>query len=817
MDVFTIKKRLPVIFETRKSTGVVAAQVWVKVGSKYEEPVVAGITHFIEHLIFKGTAEVKAGEMASRIESLGGSINAFTSYDNTVYHIIIPTKSFEEGLDLLLDAVKNPAFPDEEIAKEKRVILEEIKMGEDDPHRKLFKELFSMSYEGHPYGRPIIGFEETVKNISRDDILRYFSEHYTLDNMAVVIAGDFDEKKARKIISKFADGFGDGKTKPFIVDRKKPDKPDHRKLIERDVRESYIALSYHVPPITHGDTVALDVLSKILGDGDSSRLQNQLKFKQGIVTNVTTYLFSPKEDGLFIIIATFKGQTFDHITEAIDREIALLANEGPAGEDMEKAKNTIRASYIYGSETAQGAAKLFGNYQTLTSNPRYPDKYLNAIDKVKGSDVLRVLEKYVSKKDRKIAALVPKEVSNPHTFTLKNGMSYVVNKNASSPSFAFRIGFIGGLRDETPGKNGIFNVTSRMLIKGTKTKDAATIAREIELLAGDISPYNGRNIFGLSGKFLAKDLGKAFTLLKELLTETDLKEDELIKVREDVLSSLRQRDDDPISFTFRRFTEVLYEGHPYSRDPMGAEADIQGITLKDVADTYKQFVSPANAVLAISGDIDEKLLRELLDGLFQGWKGPANELGKDPVSVKKCETAVDRDMMQSHLIFGFIGPGLVNEDRYAVEVMDAILSGMGGRIHKVLREENPYAYALTFFNQMGFDAGGMGIYIGTDSRLVKEVDRISRAEIEKIFQQGFSDQEVQDAKNYLVGNHYISMQSNSAIAMSICIDTMYGMKPNYFKVWPKHIEKITRDDVNEAARKYLSLDKMVFVRVGMSE
>jgi zinc protease len=174
-------------------------------------------------------------------------------------------------------------------------------------------------------------------------------------------------------------------------------------------------------------------------------------------------------------------------------------------------------------------------------------------------------------------------------------------------------------------------------------------------------------------------------------------------------------------------------------------------------------------------------------------------------------------MMQSHLIFGFLGLSLTDSDRYAVEVMDAILSGMGGRIHKALREEHPYAYALTFFNQMAFDVGGMGIYIGTDRKLVKEVNSIARSEIEKILKEGFSEQEVQNARNYLIGNHYISMQSNSAIATSICLDTLYGLKPGFFKVWPKHIEKVMLDDVNRVARKYLALDKMVFVQVGGKE
>ena len=817
MEVFTLERRLPVIFEERKDTGVVALQVWVKVGSKYEEPRIAGITHFIEHLIFKGTDKVKAGEMASRIESLGGSVNAFTSYDNTVYHIVVPKKVFDEGLHLLLDAVKNPAFPDTEIAKEKKVVLEEIKMGEDDPQRKLFKELFSLSYEGHPYGRPIIGFEETVGNVSREDITAYFNQHYTPDNMAIVITGDFDGKRARDILKQYVKGYGETKAKPFKAVWRKGDKPEKERLIERNVRESYVSLAYPTPPMVHKDAPALDILSHILGEGDSSRLQKELKFKKGLVTNISTYLFSPKEEGLFMIIASFEGRTFDNITKSIDEEIERLSRERPGTEEIEKAKNMIRASYIYGAETAQGRARQIGNYQTMTDDPRYADKYLKAVDKVGPNDITRVVRKYIVSKEKNLAALVPKEGSNPHTFRLNNGLTYVVNKNTASPSLSFRIGFVGGLREEPRKKGGIFNVLSRMLLKGTKRSDAATIAREIDMLAGDISPYNGRNIFGLSGKFLSKDMEKAFTLLHELLTSTAAKEDELKKVREDVLSSIRQRDDDPVGSTFRRFNEVLYEGHPYGRDPIGTEEDVQGMTLEDIENGYAQYVAPANAVLAVSGDIDEKAVRKLIDRLFSQWKGPSNTLGKVPIKPKKRDVQVDRDMMQSHLIFGFLGPGLLDEDRYAVEVMDAVLSGMGGRIHKVLREENPYAYALTFFNQMAYDVGGMGIYIGTDKRLVKDVDRIAKAEIEKIVREGFTDQEVEDGKNYLIGNHYIGMQSNSAVVTSMCLDTIYGLKPGYFKIWPNYIEKVTKEDVNRVARKYLALDTMVYVRMGIAE
>ena len=826
MELFSLENGIQYIFQQRKDTGVVALQVWVKAGSKYEDQNIAGITHFIEHLIFKGTEKVKANEMASRIESLGGVINAYTSYDNTVYHIIVPSKAFEEGFGLLVDAVTNPAFPEEEIEKERKVVLEEIKMGEDDPQRKLFKELFSTSYREHPYGRPIIGYEDTVKRISRDEILHYFRRYYTPDNMAIVIAGDFDPKRADLLIKKhFQDKNSRKKTagqdnvnkdllktKEVRGDSKRQ---GNENIIERNVKESYLAIAYRIPSIVDKDTPALEVLGTILGEGESSRLQEQLKYKKGIVTNSSTYLFTPKEEGLFVIFSTLKEKDYKQTVKAIDDELLRMMTEGVTEWEMTKAKNMIKASFVYAAETVQGIARQLGNYQTLTGDPLFVEKFLLDVDRVSMDDIKNMLQKYMIGKDKTIVALLPKRVSNPHTFRLENGLTMLVNKNQASPSFAFMMGFVGGLKEEPQGKNGIFNALSKMLLRGTKDKSANAIAKEIDMLAGDMGAFNGKNIFGLSGKFLSKDIKEVLSLLKEVLTSTVFREDELKTVKGEILSEIRQRDDDPVRHTFIRFNETLYDGHPYSKDPVGSETDIENLKLNDVEEYYKNYVSPSNAVLAISGDVNEKELKAIFENLFSQWKGRSNPLKKlPPAATSGKDVIITKDIMQSHLIFGFAGPGLTDEDRYAAEVMDAILSGMGGRIHRVLREENPYAYALTFFNQMVYETGGMGIYIGTDKKLVKEVERISRAEIEKIVKDGFTDSEVENAKNHLIGTHYIRMQSNGSISSSMCLDVMYGLRPDYFKIWPKLIEKVTKEDVNRIAKKYLLIDKMVRITVG---
>lgn len=815
MEVHSLKNGLNYIFEERKNTGVVAVQVWVNVGSKDEEDRVAGITHFIEHLIFKGTQKLKGNALASRIEAMGGSVNAFTSFDNTVYHIIVPSRAFREGFELLMESVKNPAFPEEEIAKERKVILEEIKMGEDDPQRKLFKELFSLSYHGQAYGKPVIGFTNTVEKISRQDIVEYFRSHYVPSNHTVVITGDFDKTMAHKLMAEYLSRDPAVAPPPERHIVKGASNGEKQKVLERELREKYIALAYTIPRRTSPDVPALDVLGVILGDGESSRLQEVLKNRKGVVNGIATYVFTPKEEGLFVVYANYSGDDRDRVLREIDGEIKRLQKERIEDWELTKAKNMLKAYYVYDAETAQGRAREIGDSKTMTGDPYFIEKYLKDVDGVTADDVREMAGKYLQSKDRRTVVMGPKSmVKNPYRKTLENGVTCLVNKNVSSPTFSFRIGFIGGVKAEEPGKNGEFNVLARMLLKGTKKKSASEIAREIDLLAGVLAPYNGRNLFGLSGRFLSKDVKQVLRLLKELLMETSMPDGELVRVKREVLSEIRQRDDDPVTFTFLRFNETLFADHPYSRDPMGSEKDVEALSLQDIDGAYRQFVTPRGAVFAFSGDIDEKEFFPFFEELFRGWKGKKNELRKAYVKRFSKELTVEKGIQQTHMVFGFTGPGLTDKDRYAAEVLDAVLSGMGGRIHRVLREENPYAYAVTFFNQMAYETGAMGIYIGTSEAFVEDVIRITREEIERIREKGFSEKEVQDGKNYLIGNHYIRTQSNSAITSSMCFDTLYGLDPGMFKTWPSLIEKVTREDVDRVARKYLNLDSMVRLVVG---
>jgi zinc protease len=580
-----------------------------------------------------------------------------------------------------------------------------------------------------------------------------------------------------------------------------------------DIKESYMAISYPIPPILHEDLPFLEIASSILGEGESSRLKEELRNRKGLVTDIWSSLFAQKEGGLFVVYATFHGTDYKAVRQAIEAVIRKTAEGRIERWELRKAKNRLNASLAYEAETVQGRARQIGYFYSLTGRRDFLEWYVKRAHTATERDVKTVLERYLRRGGGDLVVLLP-PTQNARAFGLENGLKIVMNKNGAG-SFSFAMGFPGGLKEEDQGENGVFNLLSRMFLRGTKRSSSRQIAKAIDVLAGEITPFCGRNVFGLSGRFLAKDMEQAFKLLRQLIAESAFRQEELERVRREVLSELRQKKDDPLSFTFRCFEEAFYDGHPYARDPSGSESHVANIGLADLERYYREFVGPRGAVLAVSGDIDLERTERLLRRIFSSWNGNGALLRRTPYEPKEIPRTVKiaRDLKQNHIVVGFKGVSLVQKERYAAEVLEAILSRMGGRFYKALREERPYAYALAFFNRMGFDTGEMGIYAATDKRLTEEVLRSIEEELDRL-QHGLEEGEVEEAKRFLVGNHLIRMQSNETIAFRMCLDTLYGLSPDSFKDWPYHIKAVRKEEVESLIRTHLRPSGAITVIVG---
>src|SRR5919106_793095 len=242
---FILDNGLTVLLQENHSAPVVALNMWVKVGSIYERDVEAGISHVYEHMLFKGTTTRVVGEIAQEIEGCGGDINAFTSFDHTVYHITLASRFLDTGLAVMADAIQHSAFDPAELCKEQEVVLEEIKRGQDIPSRKLTEALFAASYQHHPYRRPVIGSEQTVRGLTRDHILSYFHTWYVPNNMTLVVSGDFEPMA---VLPHIQAAFRDFAPRPLPT-LQMPPEPAQRELrmtiLVDDIQETLLDMAYH--------------------------------------------------------------------------------------------------------------------------------------------------------------------------------------------------------------------------------------------------------------------------------------------------------------------------------------------------------------------------------------------------------------------------------------------------------------------------------------------------------------------------------------------------------------------------------------------
>ncbi len=386
---------------------VVAVNIWVNTGSINETDENNGISHFIEHMMFKGTEKRGRGDFDLEIESVGGQSNAGTSMDFTYYYVTVASRYFDVVLDVLSDSIMNSVFDPNEVEMERKVILEEINRRDDNPSSYLVSKIYSDFFSGHPYARPILGPREIVENMSRDTLIDYYQTYYVPNNMTLVIIGDVDSDE---VIAEVKEAFADFEAKPLPPTPKfeavwpKEVKED---IEERDVNQVYLAVAFPAPPAESDDSYIMDVLIYILGEGRSSRLYQQVKENKQLVLSIRAGYLTQKEPGMLRVHALFDVGKLDEVKEAILEELEKLKTEPVTDEELGKVKTMIESEYAFNSETNSDQAFSLG-YWSLIADLDYERNYLKNIRSVTKEDVIRVAQKYLTTDVYTLAALEPK-------------------------------------------------------------------------------------------------------------------------------------------------------------------------------------------------------------------------------------------------------------------------------------------------------------------------------------------------------------------------------------------------------------------------
>lgn len=850
MEHLQLPNSLNVFVDENHTSPCVAIQIWIGVGSADETAAEAGLAHVHEHMLFKGTRKRPVGQIASEIESLGGEINAYTSFDETVYYVVAASRYFEKAVDVLTDAVLHPAFDAEELEREKEVILEEIKRGEDQPARRLSQGIFSTAFLHHPYRLPVIGTSDSVRSFRRTHVLNFYRKFYVPNNMAVVIAGDVTPAKAFAAVKK---AFRGVRPRPVKRPSRRMERVQKapRGFVERgDMNDIYYSAAYHIPDVTHEDCVALDLLANILGGSESSRLVNEVKNKKNLVSEIYAYAYTPRDAGVFMTGGNlFQGREVEAI-QAIIHEITRIQHTAPGRSEFERARLNLESDLVYLKETVQGLARKWGFYHMTARDLDFERRYLDRLANTQPADVSAAAQKFLHENNLTFGLMGPgntgrsqeeketiqsaiheayhhhvrhhsiKAAKPPRPLPgdditvheLPNGMRLVVRERHSTPTLAIKCAMRGGSLEETPDQEGIGAFVAEMLTKGTPSRSAEKIACEAEAMAGSIGGYSGRNSIGLEITTLSRFHDRAVELYADVLLNPVFPDSEAVPVRAEFLAAIERERDQLSSLTFANLRKAVFGTHPYAFRIHGNADTVKSFDNIALKNAYRKRLDPKNLWIAVVGDIDTDEAVHLFTRTVGQFQNPeaviATKHPEPELSGRKYVEAI-ADRAQAHLALGFLGASIDSEDRYAIDILNTVLSGQGGRLFLELRDRQSLAYTVTTSAVEGIGTGLFAGYIGTSpDKMNQALDSMVR-ELEKIRETPISRSELDRAKRYLSGTFEIELQRSSSQASNLCLNALYGLGVKHHLEYPERIRAVTREDVLRIARKYLDFSRTV--------
>jgi zinc protease len=855
---------LSCVFIENNASDVVSLQLWIKCGSIYESEGEYGVSHFIEHLLFKGTRKHAVGEVASVIESLGGDLNAFTSKEYTCYYVTLPSVHFEKALDTLKELVFFPAFDASEIEAEREVILEEIRRYQDIPGSIASDNYFELHFEGHPYSRPILGYEDVIKNIKRDDIIKYYNRFYTASNSLLSVCGNIKRDDAFKISNKLFSELLDTKvTLPVVTEAKLKD-VQSAKNVEMDIKESIFELGFPVPGLLNKDIPALDVLSIILGQGESSRLFKGLRLDKGIVTSISSFSYTPVYGGTFSVVFGFESESknfikkLENIFEAVNVEINEIRKGDFVDSEIDKAKNILLSEKVYERETVDGYARKVGHLICTTGSFDFENEYFKRLSAVTRADIINVLNKYLNIKNATLSSVVPKGdghdsseflnilnntisgpakikktaskkdavsrpsidscfefdkkfvVGKPKIINHKSGAKIILRKLTSTPLVSMKMFVKGGVLIENEKNHGICNLLARTIMFGAGEHSFEDIANTVDSTASTLHAFSGRNSIGVTLECIKPFFPEILDLTGKIILDAKFEKDYFDNEKKTIQDEIKATQDNLSKYAGILFIKTLYQKHAYRLEVPGTIDSLNAISREDVVALYEKIFAPDNMVISVVGDFDEKLVVEWTDKILNAlearvFKMPS--IGKEPEQKNARITKFTKETKQAHIFLGYKTCEISSKDMYVIKVLSSVLSGQSGRLFMNLRDKQSLAYTVMPIEMFGPEPGYFAVYIATENSKIEKAIKEIRRELAVLKKTKISEEELSRAKNFIMGRHAISFQSYGEQTAMMALDELLGIGYDSVFDYLKNIMSVTSDDIINVANKYFIDEK----------
>ncbi len=829
-SVHTLENGLEVIVREDHAHPLVSVQVWIKAGSLHEEQHSgAGIAHCVEHMLFKGTEKREAAQIAQNIQALGGYVNAYTSFNRTVYWIDGLAEHTDGYLDILADMIRHSKFDADELAREKDVIHREMAMDHDDPGGTIQHLIQATAFRQHPLRHPIIGHREVFDQITRADVAGFVQRQYVPNNCFIVITGAVEAAAVAESVRRF---FGDWKRRAFDPVQL-PDEPRQQgcraaaKNFATDLTR--IALGWQIPGESHADKPALDVLGFLLGSGRSSRLYQELREKRSLAHYVWAGAWCAPECGLFTVEAECNPADADKLQKGMHEVIALMQKSGPSHAELEKAVRATLSGQVHVLSTVKGQAASLGNGWLLSGSLDYQRQFLAAVGALTPETIRDVARRYLRPNAFSTVLVGPgvetakASKATAHSarpavqrFKLKNGLILLIGENPRLPLVSVRTNFLGGVLAETDATSGVTQISAQMLLKGTKKRAAAKIASELENRGGSLQCSADAHRYILAADVMRGDETVALDLLADLILNPALPQAQLAEVKKRQIANIVEEQEDPLTVAMRKARREIFAGQPFHRTALGTEQTVTNLKLSDCRNMLHASFTTGNGVISVFGDVKADEIKKQVEKTFAKLpRGPRQIANSREyhASGKPAAWTEHLDKEQAVIVVGFRTVGLEDREVHALNLIDEACSDMGSRLFNRIREELGLAYYVGAQNFAAMGAGAFYFYVGTDPKKMKLAEKELMAQINDLAAHGLTVDEIERARTTWRSSWLRAQQGNSGMADICAWNEINGLGWDHFQKLPGIMADISAKEIQRIAAKYFGAKKAFTVRV----
>lgn len=866
----TLDNGLQVVLKEVHSAPVISTWLWYRVGSRNELGGDTGISHWVEHMLFKGSARFPKGEIMRAVDRLGGYLNAMTSHDFTVFYTTLPSRYAGLALEIEADRMVSAEFSPSEVEAERTVIIAEREGGENEPSYMLGEEVCASAFRVHPYHHQTIGWKEDLLRLRRDQLYAHYRRFYVPNNAVLVCVGDFDPEDWLKRIAAAFEAVPPADVPPQEVPQEPPQRGEHRVILRMPGAAPIVRIAYHTPPISHADFIPLAIADAILSGGKAifafgdSQARSARLYRALVETELASSAGSNYHPSLDPYLMTLgatvrQGHTPAEVEAALLAEVQRLQETFVEPHELRMAIRQTQAQFAYASESVSGQALALG-FLAVLDRPERMETLFEEFASVTPEDLQRVARTYLTEENRTVGWFVPSETGagnlsprasapahwapcwpgtcfyrapqrggiGPETILraeLDNGAVVLLHERFDSPTFVIEGQIRAGSYFDPPGREGLAGLVAAMLRRGTVQRTFQEINLALDGVGASLEIGAGQNDVGFGGHALAEDADLLVALLNEMLTAPAFPEGEIRKLFGQILTRLAVLEMDTGYRSDRAFLEALYPpGHPYGREVFGKRETISALTREDLFEFYHRIYHPRRMILSAVGAIEAGRILDLLNATLGQWQVDYEPPVWEPPLAQTPPEAIIRRVHipgrpQVDLVLGVVGMPRTSSDYYPAMLANIILGrlGMMGRLGRNVRDEQGLAYYITSIMQAGQGSRPWTINAGIQPEHIDRTVAAIHEEIARMREDLVTAQELADCQSYLIGSLPLQLETNEGVSNLLLHIEEYGLGLDYVQRYASLVEAVSREAIREVMAKYFPPGRYVLAMAGSLE